>query len=327
MKVDHIPCGPFTNESERIACERLKNKLQGTPSQDRYIFLTNIPFNFQAQGLSDEIDLLVISPSGVIVIEVKHWDMNYLKDNSAVAEHEAERLNHKVKRVATKIRNKYDVGFIEGRILLTKDDLRIIKDNPKRVYRGIRFYRLLDWQELLNFNAPSILNNQTIERVCKIVEPKTKVPLEGDIRTFASLTNLELLSPKNERFRRVYKGVHVSRRDRVILNIFDLSASEEKKALEIAKREYETLQRLQKSPNLPRLLDSFQDAPEYPGEIYFYSVIDTITPSLTERSQDKNWPIKQRLNAALKCINALNELHHPSDIEFPPIVHRCLTPE
>ena len=136
MKVDHIPCGPFANESERIACERLKNKLQITPSQDRCIFLTNIPFNFQAHRLSDEIDLLVISSSGVIVIEIKHWDLNYLKDNSAVAEHEAERLNHKVKKVATKIRNKYDVGFIEGRILLTKGDLRIIKDNSKERIQG-----------------------------------------------------------------------------------------------------------------------------------------------------------------------------------------------
>ena len=158
------------------------------------------------------------------------------------------------------------------------------------------------------------------------MEPKTKLSLEGDIRTFASLTNLELISPKSERFRRVYKGVHISRRDRVILNLFDLSASEEKKAFEIAKQEYETLQRLQKSPYLPRLLDSFQDAPEYPGEIYFYSVIDPITPNLRERSLDNNWPIDERLSAALKCIIALNELHNPSDIEFPPILHRCLTP-
>ena len=327
MKVTHIPCGAYANESERIACDRLKVKLQADSSQDRYIFLTNIPFNFQSHGLSDEIDILVISTKGVIVIEVKHWDLSYLKDNLAIAESEAERLNNKVKKVATKIRNKYDVGFVEGRILLTKGDQRIVKDKSKKEYRGITFYGLLDWQELMNFNEPSILDNQTIERVCKIIEPKTKVSLEGDIRTFAGLTNLELVSLKSERFRRVYKGVHVSRRDRVILNIFDLSASEEKKALEIARQEYETLQRLQKSPYLPRLLDSFQDAPEYPGEIYFYSVIDTMASSLEERSHDKNWPIEVRLDTAFKCINALNELHHPTDAEFPPILHRCLSPD
>ncbi len=38
--VRHIPCGTFVNESERIACERLRVKLQGAPGE--WIILSNL---------------------------------------------------------------------------------------------------------------------------------------------------------------------------------------------------------------------------------------------------------------------------------------------
>lgn len=326
MKVLHIPCGPYANESERLACDRLKNKLQGLSSEGYYVLLSNIPFAFHAQGRSDEIDLLIISTFGIVVIEVKHWDLNYIKENPVIVESQAERLNNKVKKIATTIRRKFDLGFIEGRFLLTKGDLRLGKDSSKKTYRGIAAYGMLDWQELLNINAPKVFDDHAIDVICRILEPKTKVALSGDIRTFGGLTNLELISHATEKFHRVYKGTHSSRRDKVILNLFDLSASDEKNAFEIAKREYETLQRLQKSPFLPRLLDSFQDAQEYPGELYFYSIVDPAVPNIEDRSKDIEWTLKQRVEFAIKCIEALKELHKPNDPEAEPILHRNLTP-
>lgn len=326
MKVHHIPCGPFANESELSACERLKNKLQGLSSEGYYILLSNIPFAFHAQGRSDEIDLLIISTFGIVVIEVKHWDLNYIKENTVIVESQAERLNNKVKKIAATIRRKFDAGFIEGRFLLTKGDMRLGKDSTKKVYRGITAYGMLDWQELLNINAPKVFDDHIIDGICRILEPQTKVALAGDIRTFGGLTNLELISTANERFHRVYKGIHISRRDKVILNLFDLSATDERNAIEIAKREYETLQRLQKSPFLPRLLDSFQDAQEYPGELYFYSIVDPAVPNIEERIKDSEWTLKQRIDFAIKCIEALQELHQPNDPEIDPILHRNLSP-
>ena len=99
----HIPCGPLANESERIAIDKLRNKLQGYAKEGRWIFLTNIPLSFHEQGYSDEIDILLISPVGVTVIEVKHWDAAYIKEKSYIVEAEAEKLNSKVKRVAGKL--------------------------------------------------------------------------------------------------------------------------------------------------------------------------------------------------------------------------------
>ena len=321
----HIPCGPTANESERNAFDRLRSKLQGFANQGRWIFLTNIPLSFHAQGYSDEIDLIVVSPVGVTVIEVKHWDVLFLKERSSIAEDEAEKLNAKVKRVAGKLRKAFDVGFIEGRFLLTKTDTKLYSDSSSRKIRGITCYSLADWKELLDADKVCRFNDQTIEAICKQLEPKVKVALTGDIRTFAGLTNLELLSRKEDRFHRVYKGKHLTRQDKVLLHLFDLSATTEKNVEERARREYDTIQKLQKSPFLPRILDSFQYSPEYPGELCFYSLVDPMVPSLADKAQDNSWPIEQRIIAAATCARALDSLHHPEDILDPPIVHRNIT--
>ena len=75
MSARHIPCGVSVNESERQAIERLKTKLP-----DGWIVLSNLNHSSSAAYPSDEIDLIVIGPPGVTVIEVKHWDLDYVKN-------------------------------------------------------------------------------------------------------------------------------------------------------------------------------------------------------------------------------------------------------
>lgn len=325
LSFQHIPCGPIANESERLAFERLRTKLQGYAKEGRWIFLTNIPLSFQAQGYSDEIDLLLISPVGVTVIEVKHWDAAFLKERPAIVEAEAEKLNSKVKRVAGKLRNSFDVGFIQGRFLLTKLDTKLYSESSPRKFRGIACYSLADWKEVLDVDKTYRFDEHIVNALCNTLEPKTKIALTGDIRTFAGLTNLEMLSHKDDHFHRVYKGTHLTRRDRVILHLFDLSAVTDKNAETRAQREYVTIQGLQKSPYLPRLLDSFQFASEYPGELCFYSLVDPMIPALADKAKDLTWSIEQRLISAAKCACALDSLHNPEDPLDSPIVHRNLT--
>ena len=100
-------------------------------------------------------------------------------------------------------------------------------------------------------------------------------------RAFAGLINLERLSDQADAFHRIYRGQHPTRRDRVILHLYDLSASADKQAFDLARREFETLQRWQKSPFVPSLLDSFQDVDGYPGELYFFSLVPTFRPPST----------------------------------------------
>lgn len=102
--VRHLPCGDFVNASEQLAVERVRAKLEGAGGY--WILLSNLNHS-QHPGLrSDEIDLVVIGPNGVHVIEVKHWDVAYLRQQQIVVEQEAERINSKAKRIAGKLRQK-----------------------------------------------------------------------------------------------------------------------------------------------------------------------------------------------------------------------------
>ena len=146
--------------------------------------------------------------------------------------------------------------------------------------------------------------------------------LSGELRAFAGLINLERLFDKTDAFHRVYRGQHPTRRDRVILHLYDLSASSDKQASELAWREFETLQRWQKSPFVPSLLDSFQDADGYPGELCFFSLVDPAAPSLSRRGQDAAWNLPARLAYACKALRALDQFHQPDNPDQPPLLHR-----
>ena len=318
-----LPCGEFVNESERIAVERLCSKLQG--AETPWILLSNLNHSPHPTSRSDEIDLVAIGVPGVCVIEIKHWDTAWLKQQWLTVEQEAERINAKAKRVAGKLRQRLDPGFVTARLLLTRGELRF--EAAKRPQpRGVAVFGLGEWRELLALDGPTRLTPDQIERAAKLLEPAVKVALNGELRAFAGLINLERLSDRADAFHRFYRGQHPTRRDRVILHLYDLSASTDKQALDLARREFETLQRWQKSPFVPSLLDSFQDVDGYPGELCFFSLVDPAAPTLIQRGQDLAWGIPARLAYAREALLALDRFHHPDDPTQPPLLHRRLTP-
>ena len=238
--VRFIPCGEFVNESERIAVERLRSKLQSVEAF--WILLSNLNHSAQSGSRSDEIDLIAIGPSGVYVIEIKHWDAAYLRQQAPVAE--AERINAKAKRIAGKLRRHFEPGFVTARLLLTRGELYLETTGKARSQvRGVAVFGLPEWRELLTVDGPVRLTPAQVEQAAQLLEPMVKVALNGELRTFAGLINLERLSDKADAFHRIYRGQHPTRRDRVILHLYDLSASSDKQPLELARREFDTLQR------------------------------------------------------------------------------------
>lgn len=300
----HIPCGPCVNESERHAIECIKARLQNTTSGP-WVLLSNLNHSVSAQRRSDEIDGVLIGPPGVVVIEVKHWDQEYLKRG---VEAEADCLDAKAKRIRGKIPPGISPGFVEGRFLLTRGLLRVANHAP---IRGIRFFGLPECEELASINALARLSANEIERIAKALEPRVSVALSGDLRRFGSLINLELISSKSDAFHRIYRGEHATRREKVILHLYDLSASDEKNALEKARREFEVIQRWQKSPHMPGLLDSFQEAEGYSGEMYFFSLPAPVAPTLEQRLKDPSWSRDERVRYAIESAKALSGFHNP----------------
>lgn len=227
MKVTLFPCGPAANESELKAFEHLKGQLQSNEGDGEWVLLTNLTLSINHQLQSDEIDIVAIGPSGVRVIEVKHWTPQWIDSHSDIVGHEAERVTSKARKIGTTLRQAISrLPRVDGAILLTQEAAKVRRFADKML-RGVRFYALNEWKALLDLNSPKVLEAHEVVKLARILEPGTAVAIDGSLRRLAGYVNLELQTPREERFHRVYKGSHSSRQDRVILHLYDLSAGDD----------------------------------------------------------------------------------------------------
>jgi serine/threonine protein kinase len=323
MRVNHIPCGQVANESEAKAIEFLKSALKSMPGNDEWILLTNLSFSVNNQAQSEEIDIVVLGPPGVTVLEIKHWSSQWVENHDAIVNHEADKVSMKARKIGTTLRRSCpELNRVPGSFLLTEEPAAVqqLKGKSKR---GVEMFTLQEWKAATRFTDAAQLQFARLRMLSKILEPRSGVALEGDLRRFAALVNLELLTPREQRFHRVYRGRHSARQDRVVLHLFDLSAYDGKNPRQVASREFEALHRLQRFPWAVRVLDSFQDAPGYAGEMCFFTIVDPAAPSLEERSNDKSFETANRLAFARAAFEAVTQLHESTG---EPLVHRNLTP-
>ena len=326
MKVSSFACGPFANDSERKAFENVRDRLESTHGDDAWVLLTNRAFSVTHRLQSDEIDLIAVGPPGVRVVEVKHWTPQWVDAHSDLVEQEADKVTGKARKIGTTLRRSVpELGRVDGAILLTRESSKVKPLAGRRV-RGVGLHTLKEWKEAIGFDAavPPALRPPQVARLSRLLEPKSVVALDGSLRRFAGYVNLELRSPKEQRFHRVYAGVHSARQDKVILHLYDLSARDDANENK-ARREFEALRRLQLHDWAPRILDSFQDAPGYDGEMHFFTVVDPAAPSIEQRASDARWAAPARLAFARSAVHALRELHGAST-DDAPAAHRNLGP-
>lgn len=332
MSVKLIRCGPFANQSEKHAAEYLKVKLGSIAAAAEWVLLTNYASSSGAQHLSDELDMVVVGPPGVFIVEVKHWGAADLRRSAlGPVENEAEKLNAKAKRLAGRLRKAlpFDVGFVEGKLLLTKvEGEKFVEGAIRKRIRGIDIFGLAEWKDLLETYRLPILSGDQIVAAARFLQPQAPPSDVEDLRSLGDFYQLEPIKGQRDLFHRVYRARRKPARDRVILHLYDLSAIDDKNPLDVARREFEALQRLQKSPWLPSLMDSFQEASDYPGELYFFSYIDTEAASLAERARDAGWPVTERVQTAMLCVEALADLHSRETTNSgDTVLHRNINPE
>ncbi len=331
MKASVIPCGPAVNKSELMAVERLKSGLIGQPGDGEWLLLTNLTFSATHRLQSDEIDIVAIGPSGVRVIEVKHWTAAWVRQHRDRVEQEADRVTNKARKIGTTLRTKLEgLPHVPGVFLITETAGSVDRLAGQRV-RGVPFCTLNMWQETVDVAAAAALSMPQIRMAATLLEPRSGMAVSGELRRLAGYTRLELQTPADERFHRIYRATHASRQERVILHLYDLSASDElppsdeANAEVRARREYDVLRRVQQYVWAPRIVDSYQEAPGYPGELAFFTVADPAAPGLIERSADDEWDSTARVSFARTAVRAVQELHAARDGD-EPLLHRNLTP-
>ena len=324
MKVTLFHCGPAVNESERTAFQQIKSRLISVPGDDEWVLLTNLTFSATHRLQSDEIDIVAIGPPGVRVIEIKHWTAAWADRRPDLVERGADRVTNKARKIGTTLRKKApNLGRVDGVFLVTEASAKVSRFQG-RVVRGVPFHTLKTWRDVIGLGSPRSLSPQEVRMLARTLAPKSEVAVDGTLKRLAGYTRLELQTPPVERFHRVYRGTHASRQDRVVLHLYDLSASDDPKAEPRARREFEALLRLQLYGWAPRILESYQDASGYEGEITFFTLADPAAPCIEERASDDEWDTTARLDFARKAVRALGELHQAGEDE-EPMVHRNIT--
>ena len=324
MKTRTVHCGPFANQSEIEAFNKLKSGLVSLPRDGEWVLLTNVAFSVTHQLQSDEIDVVAVGPPGVRVIEVKHWANRHLP----LAEEEAERVTMKARRVGTTLRRLVSsLPHVEGVVLLTQASSAITKFKCGSRIRGVRFCSLKQWRDAVDADGSPTLTEGQVRKLVHALAPEHAVASGNSLRRLAGYVNLELLDTRHERFHRVYSGKHSATRDRAILHLYDMSAAPSGRARAQARWYHDLLRQLQQRGWAPRILDSFQDVPTHAGEMSFFTVLDQDAPSLAERRADPSWDIQSRLALARSAVRAVRELHQTAGPDGQPLVHGNLSPD
>jgi serine/threonine protein kinase len=304
----------------------MEGRLRSVTGDEAWVLLTNLAFSMTHQLQSDEIDIVAIGPPGVRVVEVKHWTAQWVDAHPDLVAQEADRVTNKARKIGTTLRKLLsNLPRVDGAILLTQEPFKV-KKLVGRDVRGVGFYSLNEWRGALGFDSPVTLTSQQVNLLGRSLEPKSGVAIDGSLRRLAGYVNLELQTPKGSRFHRVYKGSHSARQDRVVLHLYDLSAGDERNTETKARREYDALHKLQLHAWVPRILDSYQDAPGYAGEMFFFTLVDPAAPSIEERAFDASWDSTARLAFGRSAVRALTGLHE-AGAEHEAMVHRNLTPK
>jgi serine/threonine protein kinase len=324
--VEHISCGPFANASEEMAFRTIERTVSAQPGDGKVYVLTNLVHGISSSRQPDEIDMILIGTGGVAVIEVKHWDRSRLKTEVWDADHQADLIALKAKRVATQLRKVYtDTAFVPAHLLLTKETKSLIDNRRQYEIRGVSVYGLKDVEALVSRVLGS--GSQDPKRLARLLAPRETAAAQGEIRRIGRVGELKLLSSLKERFERVYSGRDISSGDRVTLYLYDLSASTASNPELLARREFEAVQRLQKLPVLPSLVESFQPVPGYSGELFFFTLADSSAQSVVEAAGDSEWSKVARLSFAISAMRALAEIQASSQAGGEMVIHRALSPE
>jgi serine/threonine protein kinase len=323
MWVTLFPCGPAANDSELKAFQHLKARLLSEPGEGTWVLLTNLAFSVTHQLQSDEIDIIAVGPPGVRVIEVKHWTAQWFDAHKGWVEDEADKLTNKARKIGTTLRRSFgNLPRVDGAVLLTQEPSKLRRLSDQQV-RGVTFHTLNEWQAAIGFDRAEVLSPQQVVSLARLLQPRSSVAVDGSLKRLAGYVNLELQTPKDQRFHRIYKASHPARRDRVVLHLYDLSATDDKNAETKASREFEALRRLQLFPWAPRILDSYQEAPGYAGEMSFFTVVDPAAPTIADRATDKTWDAESRVAFGRNAVHALMQLHS-TGAEDERIIHRNL---
>ena len=237
-------------------------------------------------------------------------------------------ITTKAKVIAGIIKNiglKKHGGFIKGKFLFTKNAKeKYLANNERKQIEGVECFGLSELDALLETEGKRKIAKSVLIKLRDEMAPQASILVEDQVHSFDNFSDLVLLPESKTAMYRLFKAIRNPGNDKVILSVYDVTAFDQKNALNTAEKEFKAIQKLQKLPFVPNIMDSFQQVKNYPGELYFFSYIDTEAPTLKQRAKDGQWAFEQRLDFSIHAFEALRDMH---GFEKNPVLHRNLSPD
>ena len=222
MRVHLLPCGPFANESERIAANAVRTSLLRIEAPGIAYVLTNLTHP-NTHGQADEIDMIVVGPGGAAVVEVKHWEASRLRRTDESDGH-ADLILTKTRRIAGRLRTvEPTISFVPATFLLTLERGSMRRDGKQIEHpRGVRAYGLKDVDTLCADLARGNLNS---EHLAKALAPRQLAEAGPGAKRLGRFDELKLLSPPDDASARVHLARDPATGERVILHSYDFTSA------------------------------------------------------------------------------------------------------
>lgn len=291
------------------------------------------------QGAPKNIDVVIISDAGVWVAELKSLsrktiltNKNLLIDAIASANSGARIISNIIKSA---LGEKNNLGWITGDLVLedlaelARGELSADSETVNRV----RLQNLDDFVSALTSAPPGLLTLAQVAALCDKIAPYARVKMGDKPRWFRNYQNLEIAEPNGDTFHRIFRGRDARTSERVELHVYDIgwNRGNFSDPWAIAERECKVLVQLQKLPSIPRILSTFAEDSENPGELAFMVIEDpSSNRSLEKANTYQNWGLDERIRFAARAFEELDQIHsrHTNNPDIPstPILHRNLSP-
>ena len=332
MAIQHISCGPFVNASEEKALQTVKATIEEYAPNRDWVILTNWMMSPTGSSEPIEVDMIVIGPHVVFVVEVKHWKWSRVddKEKRQYLIQDVNLLQTKVKRIAGRMRSSESpapVGYVRGIFLLTDETApRMLSE---RVAGGEFCVCTKDQlRSLLIEDKDPAYSPTIIREYGRWLTPPNVLPSGSPPRAVNDVRLVCQVSPREDNRHRVFEGRKGANGTKVYLHLIDLTVGSAAFAKQ-AERELKALQALHEHGKwIPQIVDSWQDVDAYVGEMKFYCLADSDAPSLERRAKDASWERSQRLNFTVSALTGLAELQSfdSSSAKTDPFVHRNISP-
>lgn len=334
MKVKLIRCGPWTSSVEERAALYIKAHLEHQSGDGEFWLITNLYLSQNDLRQSLVVDIIVVGPEGVSLIEIKHLDQELFSniDCQQRLDKEVDRVNLMARLVKGRLSRHgiKHINFTQNFIFTKNINESYISEDKRASVQGIPVFSLSEIKSLLSTGKGEPLIQNDANKVLRALVPgwESIGSPSQKLERFNGYLDLQFVEDLSDPVRSVYRARKSDSREPVLLYIYDLSVPGINDAFTQSKREYLSLSLLQKKDWVPSIHEAFREADNYPGELWYFSIIEPVAPTLTKRLIGGSWSEAERISFTLACFEALYDLHHlENDPGKPQIIHRNLNPE